>query len=224
VAVTGGHTFSAISTGLLHTCGLTTGAAVYCWGYGQDGELGDGTTGGSSSPVAVAGGLTFTALSASGFHTCGITTNGTAYCWGANAFGQLGDGSTTSSSVPVAVAGGLTFSALASGANGLGLATGRSNTAPAGDEYTCGVTTAQAAYCWGRNRFGELGNGSTASSAVPAAVGGGLTFSALSASGVHTCGLATNGVAYCWGSNSNGQLGTGTTISSSVPVKVAGQP
>jgi alpha-tubulin suppressor-like RCC1 family protein len=214
VAVTGGLTFSGVSAGLLHTCGLTTGAAVYCWGYGQDGELGDGTTGSASFPVAVAGGLTFSALSISGDHTCGIATNGAAYCWGANAFGQLGDGSTNSSSVPVAVAGGLTFSALAPGAKGpLG-----------GDEYTCGVTTALDAYCWGRNRFGELGNGSTVSSAVPVAVTGGLTFTALSASGAHTCGLAMDGAAYCWGSNSDGQLGTGTTISSSVPVKVAGQP
>lgn len=214
VAVTGGLTFSAVRAGLLHTCGLTTAAAVYCWGYGQDGELGDGTTGSASFPVAVAGGLTFSSLSISSDHTCGITTNGAAYCWGANAFGQLGDGSTNSSSVPVAVAGGLAFSALAPGTNG----------SLVGDEYTCGVTTALAAYCWGRNRFGELGSGSNASSVVPVAVTGGLAFSALSASGVHTCGFATSGAVYCWGSNSDGQLGTGTTISSTVPVKVAGQP
>jgi alpha-tubulin suppressor-like RCC1 family protein len=56
------------------------------------------------------------------------------------------------------------------------------------------------------------------------AVAGGLTFSALSASGIHTCGLTTDGVAYCWGSNSDGELGNGSTTSSNVPVKVLGQP
>jgi hypothetical protein len=85
--------------------------------------------------------------------------------------------------------------------------------------HTCGGTTAGAVYCWGS---GALGNGSTESSVVPAAVTGGLTFFALSAGSVHTCGLSTDGAAYCWGLNSSGHLGDGSTSSSSVPVAVTG--
>ena len=69
----------------------------------------------------------------------------------------------------------------------------------AGDSHTCGVTTAGAAYCWGDNTEGELGDGTKAYSVVPVPVAGGLTFSAVSAGTYHTCGVTTAGVLYCWG-------------------------
>jgi len=92
----------------------------------------------------------------------------------------------------------------------------------AGGGHTCGVTVAAAAYCWGENVFGELGDGSTTDRAAPVLVGGGLSFAAVSAGGSHTCGVTTADVAYCWGSNSSDQLGDGTGMASSTPVAVAG--
>jgi alpha-tubulin suppressor-like RCC1 family protein len=103
VAVIGGLTFSAISAGGDHTCGLTPGKS-YCWGRNADGQLGDGTTTGRLTPDSVTGGFTFSAISAGGAHTCALTTGGVAYCWGANSSGQLGDGTITDRSTPVAVA------------------------------------------------------------------------------------------------------------------------
>ena len=76
-----------------------------------------------------------------------------AYCWGLNPVGQLGNGSIISSNVPLLVAGGLTFQSL-----------------NAGEDHTCGVTTAGAAYCWGLNFSGQLGNGSILGSNVPVRV------------------------------------------------------
>src|SRR5207245_1269205 len=84
-----------------------------------------------------------------------------------------------------------------------------------GDGHTCGVTTGGAAYCWGDNTQGQLGNGSTASSGTPVPVAGTLTFAAVSAGNSFTCGLTTSGAAYCWGYNAVGELGNGTTTSSS---------
>ena len=105
------------------------------------------------------------------------------------------------------MSGGLSFSALATGEN-----------------HTCGLTSSGAAYCWGANSSGQLGNGSITNTSTPIAVSGGLSFGALAAGGSVTCGLTSAAAVYCWGLNNFGQLGDGTTTNSSVPVPVAGLP
>jgi uncharacterized protein YjdB len=70
----------------------------------------------------------------------------------------------------------------------------------AGDGHTCAITRGGAAYCWGRNLYGEVGSGSTDSTGVPTAVGGGLRFSRLSTVSTGTCGITPAGEGYCWGS------------------------
>jgi alpha-tubulin suppressor-like RCC1 family protein len=87
---------------------------------------------------------------------------------------------------------------------------------------SCGLTTTGAAYCWGDNRFGGLGDGTTTNSSIPVAVKGGLTFQMVSAGGYFACGVTTGGAAYCWGLNDEGELGDGTTTSSATPVDVIG--
>jgi alpha-tubulin suppressor-like RCC1 family protein len=205
MAVPGGLTFAAISGGGQHTCGLTTGGAAYCWGADFNGQLGNGNTADTSAPVAVTGGLTFKAVSAGIEHTCGLTTGGAIYCWGNNVAGELGNGAPGYPVItPTVVLGGLTFAAVG-----------------AGYDDACGLTTGGAAYCWGYNKYGELGNGDTTVSTVPVAVAGGLSFVALSTGYFHTCGLASGGRAYCWGGNFAGELGNGTTTASSTPVAVS---
>lgn len=84
----------------------------------------------------------------------------------------------------------------------------------AGGRHSCGVTTSGAAYCWGENVLGQLGNGTYASSATPVPVAGGLTFATVSAGAAHTCGVTTSGAAYCWGWGFDGQLGAGLPLPS----------
>jgi len=102
-------TFTAVTAGDAHTCGVTAAGAAYCWGYNSSGQLGDGTTTNRLSPMLVKApaGVSFAALTAGRLHTCGVTAAGTAYCWGGNGFGQLGDGSTTNRLTPVLVAPGV---------------------------------------------------------------------------------------------------------------------
>ncbi|MCH8253894.1 MAG: hypothetical protein IID06_00940 [Gemmatimonadetes bacterium] len=138
-------------------------------------------------------------------HTCGLTVGGTAYCWGWNADGALGNNSTTNSNTPVPVDGGFTFQFLNAG----------------GFRTTCGVTTGGAAYCWGDNSSGQLGNGSNVESHIPVPVAGGLTFQSLSVGTDHSCGVTTTSAAYCWGNGT--VLGNGfPSASSNVPVAVGG--
>ena len=75
-------------------------------------------------------------------------------------------------------------------------------------------------YCWGQNRYGQLGDGTTIDRATPVRVATSLPFTAIAASGAHSCGLTTGGATLCWGYNLDGQLGDGTRDNRSRPVPV----
>src|SRR5438309_3172913 len=92
--------FTDVSAGGGHTCGVITAGVAYCWGNNGSGGLGDGTTTDRMSPVAVLGGLSFAAVSAGGSGSCGVRTGGAAYCWGLNSCGQVGEGTVTGQGGP----------------------------------------------------------------------------------------------------------------------------
>jgi alpha-tubulin suppressor-like RCC1 family protein len=224
---------AAITAGADHSCALTTGGAVKCWGANASGQLGDGTQENRSTPVNVSG-LTagVTAIAGGGAHTCALTNSGAVKCWGANDFGQLGDGTHDMHLTPVDVSGltkGVT--AIATGAEhtcaiasggGLkcwgstasttptdvsGLTSGVTDVA-AGPSQTCAVTSAGAAKCWG---------------SVPTDVTGlGSGVASITVAGGHTCALMTAGGVKCWGTNLGGQLGDGRPSYRTRPVTVIG--
>jgi len=91
-----------------------------------------------------------------------------------------------------------------------------------GSEFTCGLSPAGRAWCWGFASSGQLGLGTIRRTQTPAAVVGGLTFDVMSAGAAHACGVTPGGAAYCWGYGIDGALGDGGDTSSAVPVAVAG--
>ncbi len=205
--------FASIEAGERHTCALTSTGAAYCWGKNASGQLGNNSQTDSPIPVAVSlpfGVTGFTSLTAED-HTCALTSAGDAYCWGANAGGQLGNNQTVYSPVPDAVV-------LPDGVTGFASLT-------AGGLHTCGLANTGAAYCWGANNSGELGNNSLVPEVTPVAVelpSGVTEFASLTVGGAHSCGLTASGGAYCWGWNFRGQVGDGTTTDRLVPTPVSG--
>jgi alpha-tubulin suppressor-like RCC1 family protein len=149
-------------------------------------------------------------------HACGVLANGEGWCWGNNTVGELGSGSTSpfGAATPQRVAGGHSWRAI-----------------DGGDDFTCGLDTGGAAWCWGSGWHGQLGNGRLGDSdpvTSPNRVVGGLTFARIAAGNsgnLHACALTSAGAAYCWGDNTYGQLGTGSTslpFGSATPVAVRG--
>ncbi len=198
VPVAGGHTFAALTAGSVHTCGIDAAGAAWCWGWDRRGQVGDGDDGQGDkfAPVPVAGGHTFADLTAGGLHTCGIDPSGAGWCWGAGNYGQVGDGDDGQGDefAPVQVAGGHSYTTLS-----------------AGYEHSCGLDTSGAAWCWGRDSAGQVGDGDDGQrdESAPVPVAGRHAFAALTAGSYHTCGIDPSGAGWCWGAGNYGQLGDG---------------
>jgi alpha-tubulin suppressor-like RCC1 family protein len=150
VAVAGGLSFSSVSVGQFYACGITTSGSVYCWGRNDVGRLGNGGSTDTSEPSAIASSLTFTQLDAGFTHACAVATSGGAYCWGANNSGEVGVAEPADlSRVPMLVSGGGTYAEVAAGWN-------------AGSAHSCGISAdRKTVRCWGRDDYGQLGNGGT---------------------------------------------------------------
>lgn len=209
--------FSQLSAGANHICGLNAyDLSVMCWGRGNHGQLGNGSTDSSAVPVAVVG-EGFNAVTSGGLfdgHSCAVNGGGSISCWGDNAFGQLGNGTTANSSVPVPISApvGVTFSPGMS----------------AGSRHTCAISADMDLYCWGGSTHGELGNGTNAASTTPVLVAGEHKWAFVSSGHEHTCAIewappSGYGATYCWGRNDAGQLGNGSTTDANTPALVSGE-
>jgi alpha-tubulin suppressor-like RCC1 family protein len=209
VAVSGlGGGVASVSPGEFHSCATTVAGGAECWGWNLRGEVGDGSsTVVVKTPVQVAGLSSGVAAVSAGGSPCALTTAGGVKCWGSNDYGQLGDGTKTDRRTPVDVTG------LSSGVQAVSV----------GGNHACAFTAAGGVKCWGRNAYGELGDGTHQNRLTPVDVTG-LTsgVKALAAGDEYTCAVTVAGGAKCWGWNVIGQLGDGTEVSRKTPVDVQG--
>ena len=217
-----GRTAVAVSAGTYHTCAILDNGELKCWGNDNYGQLGDGgsntdTNAPSSTAIDLGTGRTAVAVSAGTYHTCAILDNGDLKCWGYDYYGQLGDGG----SIPV--------TAPAPSSTAIDLGTGRTAVAvSSSNSHTCAILDNGDLKCWGRDNYGQLGDGGTSSntnapSSTPINLGTGRTAVAVGDGVSHTCAILDNGDMKCWGNDANGQLGDGgSNTDQASPVAVSG--
>jgi uncharacterized repeat protein (TIGR01451 family) len=217
-AVQLGQPAVAISAGNASTCALLADGSVRCWGYDTDGELGDGGTTdvtNATPKAAVALGQPARAISVGDAHACALLADGAVRCWGSDSLGQLGDGSATTggSSAPV-------------GAVALGQA---ATAVTAEGSFTCALLADSTIRCWGRDTYGQLGDGGT-TNAINALPGGvvalGQPARAVTAGGLGACAVLADSTVRCWGYDTDGELGDGgtTAMVNAAPAGVIGMP
>ncbi len=190
--------FTQVSGGFDHSCGIDSTGAVQCWGYNNHGQ---------STPPSD----TFTQVSAGWHHTCGIDSSGSVQCWGSDIYGQ----STPLAGTFAQVSGGQSHtcgidssgSVQCWGHDYYGQSTPPSGTftqVSGGQYHTCGIDSTGSVQCWGRDDYGE--------STPPAG-----TFTQVSAGYRYTCGIDSSGSVQCWGYDNYGQStppsGTFTQVS-----------
>ena len=211
--------FTQVYTGNYQACGIATNDRAYCWGYGEDGQLGKATSKtifAPSTPVTsgdslIGPFLTFRSIQLGRTYGCGVSVAKQLYCWG-RVNGNLVQ------AVPTAV----TFTPPTT-----------VNTVATGERHHCMTTPSGLAYCTGTNDEGELGNGTTTTAANYAAVAPRplllpleSTWSTVSAGSLHSCGMPRYAGAgtvkpFCWGFNSSGQIGNTSTTTQLTPTAVA---
>jgi alpha-tubulin suppressor-like RCC1 family protein/uncharacterized protein YegL len=192
---------TAVAAGYDHSLAIGNNGKVYAWGYNTYGQLGNGSTTSTTTPVVVAlpAGVTATVVGAGNFQSLAIGSNAKLYAWG-----WYSTTSANSSTTPVVVS-------LPAGVNPTAVA---ENLALGSDGKL---------YTWGDNTFGTLGNGSTTASTTPVVVSlpAGVTATAVAAGNLHRLAKGSDGKLYAWGSNASGQLGDGSTTNRTTPVVVS---
>jgi alpha-tubulin suppressor-like RCC1 family protein len=210
VTVSGLTTATAVAVGSNFACALLADKTIQCWGRNTDGQLGNGTNTESNVPVPVSNLESVISLYVGSTKACALRDNGTVYCWGANQdWTGANPDSNTKSNVPISLTEvkDIQTMSISSG-------------------HTCVLNIANdgEVRCWGSNKYGELGDGTTTNykgkTLVTALNLQGV--SSISAGGANTCALMKDSTVKCWGYNMEGQLGNGSTTDSLVPVAVSG--
>lgn len=181
---------------------VAANGSVWAWGDNSYGQLGNGTTTESWTPVQVPGLTGIVNVAAGPYYALALRQDGTVWAWGDNNGGNLGDGTTVSRLSPEAVPGLASIASVVA-----------SNTSFA-------VTSSGNVFSWGSNTFGNLGTGTSAGSTTsPALVPGLVGVTQLVSDGLSTLALAEDdgGLVYAWGGNLCGELGDGTTTDKSTP-------
>ncbi len=193
-----------ISAGFVHSLALMSDGTVKAWGSNEYGQLGDGTTTSSNTPITISGLTNVIGISVGMWSSYALLSDGTIKAWGYNQNGELGDGTDIDKLTPVSVTGITTAINIASSAS-----------------HAIALLSDGTVKAWGTNYEGELGDGTNTGSLSPVTVSNLSNVIAIDANGSHNLALLNDGTVKAWGYNEFGQLGNNSTVSSSTIVTVS---
>ncbi|MCK5803933.1 MAG: thrombospondin type 3 repeat-containing protein, partial [Lentisphaeria bacterium] len=204
-----------IATGWYHSCGIRDdgfGPSLWCWGWDEFGQLGDGSTKEKNVPTQVGTKSDWVMVATGAIHSCGLRDDGsgpTLWCWGGE-YGQLGDGSNENKNLPTQVGTATDWVSITLGSS-----------------YRCGLRddgSGPSLWCWGDDEWSPPGeDGCKSPTNVPTQVGTATDWVSLAAGHYHRCGIRNDGSGtslWCWGYNQDGQIGDGSTEDNYVPTQV----
>lgn len=194
-----------IDAGNDHTCAVTSGGEVWCWGSNTQLQVGSNVPGAAIVPVEVADLDDAAQVSGGGSHTCAVTTSGAVKCWGNNFGGTLGGGVIdVSTATPVDVAGPVGVIDIAAGLSS-----------------SCVLDIEGQRWCWGRNADGEFGNGGFEGAVTPVRVESPAGWTDISAGHNTFCAQSADLTIACWGSNFSGSADGQSSATVALPVRLS---
>lgn len=188
-----------------HSVAVKADNTLWAWGINDKGQLGDGTNVDKDIPTKIGEEPNWGQVSAGGRHTVALKKDGTLWAWGWNLYGQLGDGTNADRWSPVPI----------------GSPDDRWIAISAGKHHTLALKSDHSLWAWGRNTYGQLGDGTNIDRNEPVQVGFGEEWQSISAGGEFSVAIKSDGSLWTWGDNSGGQLGDGTRTGSNIPVFIS---
>ncbi|MCA9663658.1 MAG: hypothetical protein KC486_35335, partial [Myxococcales bacterium] len=146
---------SGLALGAEHSCARRSNGAVACWGGGQHGALGAGTSNDWTMRIPVKNMSNALDLTSGEFFSCAVTPGGVIRCWGDNASGALGEAPRTIHRAPI-----------------VGLRLADITAIDGGVDHTCARTKDGLVHCWGSNGHGQLGEAAVLWATTPIAIKG----------------------------------------------------
>jgi alpha-tubulin suppressor-like RCC1 family protein len=166
----------AVAGGQVYSLALKKDGTVWAWGRNNWGQLGDGTTTQRNAPVQVRGLSGVQAIAAGHYHSLALKSDGTLWAWGRNNYGQLGDGTTTDSNTPVQVRGFSDVQAIIA----------------AGFYHNLALKNDGSFWTWGRNEYGQLGDGTNTQRNAPVQISGLSGVQAIDGGGNHSLAVTSS--------------------------------
>jgi alpha-tubulin suppressor-like RCC1 family protein len=195
----------SISGATMTALALKSNGTLWAWGENGFATMGNGTTTSSLSPLQIGTENNWVSINAGEWFAVGLKSDGTLRSWGRNNYGQIGNGTTgtvvnSPVSIGVALHGWLSIAG--------------------GWKHTIAVKEDGTLWGWGKNDFGQVGDGTTTQRTNPVQIGSGNNWVSVACGYECSYALRSDGTVWAWGDNTYGQLGDGTTTTRSVPGQV----